>query len=78
MFLYFLALRVLCVVVLCLFRFVVFCFLVFFSESLPGDDVLCRLLSRPLPSVCFLPWLFWCNSIYVVTTAGFVANQFMM
>ena len=23
-------------------------------ESLPGDDVLCRLLPRPLPSVCFL------------------------
>ena len=27
-------------------------------ESLPGDDVLCRLLPRPLPSVCFLPCLF--------------------
>ena len=24
------------------------------SESLPGKDVLCRLLPRPLPSVCFL------------------------
>ena len=35
----------------------VFCFypLVFSpSESLPGKDVLCRLLPRPLPSVCFL------------------------
>ena len=33
-------------------------FLVFPPESLPGDDVLNRLLSRPLPSVCFLPCLF--------------------
>ena len=32
-----------------------FCSLVFPPpESLPGDDVLCRLLPRPLPSVCFL------------------------
>ena len=45
------------VVILC-FALFVFCFLVFSSESLPGDDVLCRLLSRPLPSVCFLPCLF--------------------
>ena len=51
----FLALRVLYVVVLGLFRF---CFLVFLPKSLPGDDVLCRLLPRPLPSVCFLPRLF--------------------
>ena len=28
---------------------VVVCAFVFFSESLPGDDVLCRLLSRFLP-----------------------------
>ena len=35
---------------------VCFCPLGFFSlsESLPGKDVLCRLLPRPLPSVCFL------------------------
>ena len=34
-------------------------FLGFFPpESLPGDDVLSRLLSRPLPSVYFLPCLF--------------------
>ena len=50
----FLALRVLYVVVLGLFRF---CFLAFLPESLPGDDVLCSLLSRPLSSVCFLPCL---------------------
>ena len=76
------------VVVLCYFHF---CFLVFSPESLPGDDVLCRLLSRPRPSVCFLPCfccccfsptvfvpgLFWCNFLYLVTTAGIVADQLM-
>ena len=48
----FLALRILYVVAL-----VCFCFCSLFfppSESLPGKDVLCRLLPRPLPSVCFL------------------------
>ena len=35
--------------------FVLFLFLGFSPpESLPGDDVLCRLLPRQLPSVCFL------------------------
>ena len=35
--------------------FVLFLFLGFPPpESLPGDDVLCRLLPRPVPSVCFL------------------------
>ena len=68
--------------------FVLFLFLGFSPpESLPGDDVLCRLLSRPLPSVCFLffsfptvfvPNLFWCNFLYLVTTAGFVADQLIM
>ena len=85
----FLALRVSYGVVLGLFRF---CFLAFPLEFLPGDDVLCRLLSRPLPSVCFLPCLFvlfcfptvfvldffWCNFLYLVTTAGFVADQLIM
>ena len=86
-----LALRVLYVVVLGLFHF---CFLVFPPESLPGDDVLCRLLSRPLPSVCFLPCLFvlfcfvfptvfvfglfWYNFLFLVTTAGFVGGQLIM
>ena len=41
------------------FALFIFCFSVFSSESLPSDDVLCRLLSRPLPSVCFLPCLFY-------------------
>ena len=67
--------------------FVSFLFLGFSPpESLPGDDVLCRLLPRPLPSVCFLfffptvlvPHLFWCNFLYLVTTAGFVADQLIM
>ena len=49
----FLALRILYVVALVCFCF---CSLFFFPllESLPGKDVLCRLLPRPLPSVCFL------------------------
>ena len=69
-----------------------FLFLLFFvspSESLPGKDVLCRLLPRPLPSVCFPffsflfrpcspPICFWCNFLYLVTTAGFVTDQLIM
>ena len=48
----FLALRILYVAALVCFCF---CSLVSSpSESLPGKDVLCRLLPRPLPSVCFL------------------------
>ena len=87
----FLVLRVLYVVALVYFAFVSWFFP---PESLPGDDVLCRLLPRPLPSVCFLPCLFvlfiyffpivfvpdlfWCNFLYLVTTAGFVADQLIM
>ena len=87
----FLALYVLYVVALVYFSFVSWFFP---PESLPGDVVLCRLLSRPLPSVCFLPCLlvlfvlffptvfalnlFWCNLLYLVTTAGFVADQLIM
>ena len=51
----FLALRVLYVVALVCFAFVS-CF--FPLESLPGDDVLSRVLPRPLPSVRILPYLF--------------------
>ena len=48
----FLALRILYVVALVCFCF---CSLGFSpSESFPGKDVLCSLLPRPLPSVCFL------------------------
>ena len=80
----FLALRILYVVALVCFVFVP---LFFPPESLPGDDVLCRLLPRPLPSVCFLffsfptvfvPDFFGCNFLYLVTTAGFVADQLIM
>ena len=46
----FLALRILYVIALVCFVFVP-CSP---PESLPGKDVLCRLLPRPLPSVCFL------------------------
>ena len=75
----FLALRVLYVVALVYFAFV---FRFFYPESLPGDDVICRLPPRPLPSVCFLPCLFvllcfvfsdrvrprfvWCNLVFFV------------
>ena len=52
----FLALRISYVVALVYFCF---CSLVFSpSESLPGKDALCRLLPRPLPSVCFLFFFF--------------------
>ena len=84
----FLALRIFYAVALVCFCF---CSLFFFpSESLPGKYVLCRLLPRPLPSVCFLlfyfisfptvfaPNLFWCNFLYLVATAGFVAGQLIM
>ena len=89
----FFALRVLYVVALVYFAFVSWFFP---PESLPGDDVLCRLPPRPFPSVCFLlclfvlffifyflptafvPDLFRCNLLYLVTTAGFVADQLIM
>ena len=85
----FLALRILYVVALVYLAFVSWFFP---PESLPGDDALCRLLPRPLPSVCFFPVsyfvcffptvfvpdLFWCNFLYLVTTAGFVADQLIM
>ena len=49
--------RIICdVVVLCLFRSCLS--FISWAESLPGEDVLCRLLSRPHPYICFLPCLF--------------------
>ena len=51
--------------------------------SLPGDDVLCWLLSCTLSSVCFpfspklLPVCFGLVPVYLVATAGFVADQLM-
>ena len=46
------------------------------------DDVLCWLLCCPFSSVCFpclppIPGLIWFGSVYLVTTAGFVADQLM-
>ena len=46
------------------------------------DDVLCWLLPCPSFSVCFpclspTPGLIWFGSIYLVTTAGFEADQLM-
>ena len=46
------------------------------------DDVLCWLLSCPSSSVCFpclspIPGLIWFGSVYLETTAGFVADQLM-
>ena len=74
------------------FALSVFLFLVFYTEYifyllvspvfLHGDDVLCRLLSCLFPSVCFSYFfsltvlLVWC--VYLVTTAGFVADQLIM
>ena len=57
---------------------VCFCFCFLFYR----DDVLCWLLSCPFSSVCFLclspiPGLIWFGSVYLVTTAGFVADQLM-
>ena len=51
-----------------------------------GDDVLCWLLSCPLSYVSFLcfffservPGLIWSGSVYLVTTAGFEADQLIM
>ena len=46
------------------------------------NDVLCWLLPCPSFSVCFpclslIPGLIWFGSVYLVTTAGFVADQLM-
>ena len=46
------------------------------------DDVLCWPLSCPFSSVCFpclspIPVLIWFGSVFLVTTAGFVADQLM-
>ena len=70
----FFALRVLYVVVLCfyIFTLLVFCFLEFSSESLPGDDVLCRLISRPLPSVCFPCMFVCCSFVFSPTLCSFL------
>ena len=57
---------------------VCFCFCFLFYR----DDVLCWLLSCPFSFVCFpclspISGLIWFGSVYLVTTAGFVADQLM-
>ena len=72
-------------VLLFVFLFLVYLFLFCVSSvSLPGDDVLCWLLSCPSSSVCFpfflsgyVQGLVWFGSVYLVTTARFVADQSM-
>ena len=62
----------------CFYCLCVFCLCSLFYR----DDVLCwLLLVRPF-SVCFpcsspIPGLIWFGSVYLVTTAGFVADQLM-
>ena len=90
----FLAVRVLCgclLFVSSVFTFVcVFipCLFILFyvsSVSLPGDDVVCWLISCPFPYVCFpsfffsehVPGLIWFGSVYLATTAGFIADHLM-
>ena len=58
----------LCVFVVCVFYFIA--------------TISCWLLSCPFSSVCFpclppIPGLIWFGSVYLVTTAGFVADQLM-
>ena len=62
-------------------------FIFYFSESLPGDDVPCRLLSCLLPSGCFplpvsffsdrVPRLLLVGYVYLVSTTGSAEDQFM-
>ena len=56
------------------------CFFLCFLFS--RDDVLCCLLSCPFSSVCFpclspISGLIWFGFVYLVTTAGFEADQLM-
>ena len=69
--------------IVCLF---VFCLYLLSLVSLPGDDFFASYFSHPLIiSVCFLfffsydrvPDLDWFGSVYLVTKAGFVADQSM-
>ena len=66
--------RIICCCPLFISLLFAFCFLVFPPESLPGDEVLCRLLSGPLPSVCFLSCLF----CFVLFFSGRVRSRFVL
>ena len=62
----------------CIYCLVFFCLCFLFYR----DDVLCWLLSCPFSSACFpclspIPGWTWFGSVYLVTTAGFVADQLM-
>ena len=66
----------------CLCDFVCVCVCVCVCFFFIRDDVLCWLLSCPFSYVCFLclppiSGLIWFGSVYLVTTAGFVADQLM-
>ena len=53
----------------------IICGWLFSSEPLSGDDVLCRLLARPVPSVCFIS-LFVCLFVLFSLTIVFVLGLF--
>ena len=62
----------------CFYCLCVFCLRFLFYR----DDVLCWLISCPFSSVCFpclspISGLIWFGPVYLVTTAGFVADQLM-
>ena len=66
----------------CLCFFLLLFFFFFSSFFVYRDDVLCWILSCPFSSVCFpclspISGLIWFGSVYLVTTAGFVADQLM-
>ena len=70
---FFMRLPLVCFYCLCVFV----CVFLFYR-----DDVLCWLLSCPFSYVYFaclspIPGLIWFGSAYLVTTAGFVADQLM-
>ena len=78
-FLRFMRLPLVCFYCLCDF---VCDFYFYFYFFVYRDDILCWLLYCPFSSVCFpclspISGLIWFGSVYLVTTAGFVANQLM-
>ena len=77
-FLRFMRLPLVCFYCLCDLVCVFYLFIYFVYR----DDVLCWLLSCPFSFVCFpclspISGLIWFGSVYLVTTAGFVADQLM-
>ena len=75
----FMRLPLVCFYCLCDFVCVFYFYFLFFVYR---DDVLCWLLCCPFSSVCFpclspISGLIWLGPVYLVTTAGCVADQFM-